>query len=259
MTRLLRTVLGSLALGVLLMLIACVGATPMIKRERGPNGDELPKNSLDLSFVQPGITTRDEVLAKLSTIDSGYSDPLLFWGRWASSNWGYGWMVVAPSPNGGGAAGAGDGKRVWHVHNVLITFDENGMVKNKDVLNDDQPLWRELHKYVGTLPPADSSEVVSFAYGKSGAEQIAFSADGITAGHSRGKIRSVRFAPNKIVRFSHSGPLDKRESPGTTCHVLQLSENTAFGKKIRFCADPRNMIAIFRYLQRFGSPSMQWE
>src|SRR5690348_18108251 len=107
----LLTVVAVLAL--LLQLSACVGATRLTTRQRGSSGQQFEGKAFDTSIVQPGTTTREEVLTKLSMINTGYDDTHLFWGRWAKSKWGYWWIVVAPSPNGGGGAGAGDAHRIW--------------------------------------------------------------------------------------------------------------------------------------------------
>lgn len=259
MTRLVRYLTAWGGAALLLLFCACFGASPMVKRERGPSGQQLEKNTLDISFMQAGTTTREEVLSKLYAINTGYDDPHFFWARWATSKWGYGWMVIAPATNGGGGSGAGDAKRVWHVHNLLIFFDEHGFVRNKQLIDDNDELWRELHKYVLTLPPVDTTEAVSFPFGNYGERHITFAADGISVYRSRGKVKSVNFAADKVVRFSHSGAKDKRNGPGISCHMLELKERTAFGKNISFCADGRNLIATFRYLQHFGSPNMQWE
>lgn len=259
MTHLVRYPAACAVIALLLLFSACFGASPMIKRERGPSGQQLEKNTLDMSFVHAGTTTRAEVLSKLSSVNTGYDDAHLFWARWATSNWGYGWMVIAPATNGGGGSGAGDAKRVWHVHNLLIAFDEHGIVQTKQSIDDNDELWRELHKYVATLPPVNATEAVSFPFGKYGERHITFGADGISAHRARGKVKSVNFAADKVIRITHSGAKDKRNGPGISCHVLELREKTAFGKNISFCADGRNLIATFRYLQRFASPNMLWE
>src|SRR6266436_6030809 len=104
---------------------ACVGASRLPARSRGPAGAQIGKSELDMSFLETAPVTRDDVTSKLASIDTGYHDPHLFWGRWVDSKWGYWWVIVAAGP-GSPAAGTGDAKRIWHVKNLLITFDDNG-------------------------------------------------------------------------------------------------------------------------------------
>lgn len=249
-----RFVSTTLICATLFAFSACVGATRMITRERGPSGEQLPKHALDLSFVNPGVTTRDEVVSKLSMVNTGYDDPHLFWGRWATSKWGY--FAGVAGPYGGGAA---DANRIWHVYNLLITFDDRGVAQSKQLLDDDPQFWREVHKQTASLPPVDVTDAISFVVTGDGAQRITLAREWVEAERPTGAIRTVRIAPSKILRFRHAGPKDKRNSPGISCHVFYLSEKTAFGRKISFCTDGPNLLATFRYLHRYASPAMQWE
>lgn len=239
----------------LLAFTACVGATRMPTLQHGSSGQQIDSKAFDPSFVQPGTTTRDEVLAKLSSVNTGYNDPHFFWGRWATSKWGYWWVVIAPSPSGGGGAAGGDANRIWHVHNMLITFDDHGIAQSTQLLDDDPPLWRELNKHAATLAPMDSTEIVSL-YGD---RHITLTRSWIEAVRPKGKIQSVRVSPDKVLRISHSGARDKRNSPGTTCHTLYLSEKTAFGKKLDFCTEGPNLLAALHYLHQYAPANMKWE
>jgi hypothetical protein len=226
-----------------------------VTRERGSSGQQFDRKTFDPSAVQPGSTTREEVLARFSMINTGYKDPHLFWGRWAKSQWGYWWMVIAPSPNGGGGAGAGDVKRIWHVHNMLITFDENGVATGKQLLDDEPQLYRELNRHAATLTPIDAGEIISL----DGEPRIALTREWVEAVRTGRKISTIRVIPDKIIRIAHTGANDKSNNPGRSCHILYLSEKTAFGNKLRFCSEGPALVATLRYLHRYGSPNMQWE
>ena len=54
---------AGIALALCATLLGCIGATPLHKRTRTPEGTELQK--IDLSFLHPGQTTRAEVKEKL--------------------------------------------------------------------------------------------------------------------------------------------------------------------------------------------------
>lgn len=250
-----RIAIAGLVSALLLQYSACVGATRIPTRQRGSSGQQFDGKGFDPSIVQPGATTRQEVLVKFSMINTGYDDPHLFWGRWARSQWGYWWIVVAPSPNGGGGAGAGDAKRIWHVHNLLITFDDKGVVTGTQLLGDTAQLWRELNKHAAGLPPADATQSISL-YGK---VRIALSSERVEAVRIGRKTTTVRVTPGKIIRIAHNGPGNKSNSPGSSCHVLYLSEKTTLGNKFRFCSEGPTLIATLRYLHRYGSPNIEWE
>ena len=123
-----------LALGA--TLFGCIGATPLPKRTRTPQGTEV--KNLDLSFLHPGQTTRAEVKEKLKLIDTGYQGDHFFLGRWSSSSWG-GWAVYPGLPPGG----LGGGARAWKSGNLLVEFNDAGIVK-RFALFDDTKALRQL-------------------------------------------------------------------------------------------------------------------
>ncbi len=103
------------------LLTACVGATRLLASTRGPAGSQIQKKELDMTFLEAPSVHREDVTSKLASIDTCYKHPHLFWGRWADSRWGYWWFLAD------GKGGAGDAKRVWHVKNLLVAFDDNGV------------------------------------------------------------------------------------------------------------------------------------
>jgi hypothetical protein len=113
-----------------LTLAGCLGVTPMPKRTRTPQGIE--EKSVDLTFIQPGKSTRAEVMDKLKLIDTGYSGDRFFLGRWSSSSTG-GWaFIVGMGGRMGGSA------RLWKSGNLLIEFDGNAIVRKYDTFKDTQ-------------------------------------------------------------------------------------------------------------------------
>ena len=108
------------------ILSGCAGATRLPMSARGPAGETLQNKRLDLTFLDmPGIQ-RQEVVSRLSSVDTSYSNPRLFWGRWSDSKWGYWWFIA------GGNNAAGDAKRVWHIHNLLISFDVSSISRRQN-------------------------------------------------------------------------------------------------------------------------------
>lgn len=110
-------------------LSGCVGATPLPKRTRTAQGAVV--KTVDVSFIQPGKTTRAEVRQKLKLIDTGYEGDRFFLGRWSSSTWG-GWIILA----GMCCEAIGTGGRVWKSGNLLVEFDEAGLVKRTEPFDD---------------------------------------------------------------------------------------------------------------------------
>lgn len=113
-------------------LSGCIGATPLPKRTRTPEGIEV--KSVDLSFIHPRQTTHDEVKEKLKLVDTGYQGNRFFLGRWSSSNWGA-WAFLVGMGNAVGKA-----ERSWKVGNLLVEFDDAGIVKRYEVFTDGHAL-----------------------------------------------------------------------------------------------------------------------
>ena len=109
-------------------MLGCIGATPLHKHTRTPEGTEI--KDIDLSFLHPGQTTRAEVKEKLKLIDTGYQGDHFFLGRWSSSTWGE-WYILA-----GGYRAATGGGRVWKSGNLLVEFDDAGVVKRFELFDD---------------------------------------------------------------------------------------------------------------------------
>lgn len=140
-----------------LVLSGCVGATRLPTKTNGPTGTTLEKNEIDLAFLQAGTTRREEVVNKLKQIDTGYAGPGMFWGRWSESKWGH-WVIAAVPGGAGGSAG-----RNWHMHNLLVSFDENGVMQTKELVDGEKDLERELGLQLAKAPALDLSKPMSQA------------------------------------------------------------------------------------------------
>jgi hypothetical protein len=244
------------ALAFCALLTACVGATRLPARTRGPAGVQIQKNELDMSFLETPSVHRDDVTSKLASIDTGYHGPHLFWGRWVDSKWGYWWLVFAAGPGTGGGTGAGDAKRIWHVKNLLVTFDDNGVMQEREVIDNDRILWRELHTHVAQMPALDLSQPRYFALG-SGSRAILLHQDYFeVTGMKKGP---ARISPSSIIRVDHVPSKDKRQNAGITCHTLHFSEKTPVGRNLKFCGNAEMVVTLFEFLQQTAPKTMQWE
>jgi hypothetical protein len=239
------------------LLWGCAGATRLPTRTKGPVGASIEKKEIDLSFLQVGVTHREEVASKLAAIDTSYSNPRLFWGRWSESRWGYWWIIA------GGGAAEGEAKRIWHVQNILVVFDEDGTVTSKEVIKDNDALWLALHSYMLTAPPPplDLSQPIRISIrppNRREPKAILLSKDGMEFERrsSKRKKPNVQVSVLDVIRFRHVANWDK--NPSATCHTLEFSEKTAFGRKIGFCTDAAGAGTLFQYLQQAGPPGMSW-
>ena len=121
------------------------------EKTNGPTGTTIQKNDIDLAFLQPGTTRREEAVNKLNRIDTGYESPQMFWERWSESKWGH-WVIIAVPGSTGGDAG-----RNWHLHNLLVSFGDNGVMQSKDLIDGEKDLERELRVRLAKTPPLDLS------------------------------------------------------------------------------------------------------
>jgi len=261
-----------------LVLSGCVGVTRLPTKTNGPTGTTIQKNDIDLTFLRDGTTRREEVVNTLSRIDTGYSNSRMFWGRWNESNSGY-WVI---GPFGG------DAERNWHVRNLLVSFDENGVMQAKKLTDDGKVVDSELLAQLAKAPPLDLSQPV-----------LITTAHGVYAysNSDRGELRDITLTKDGMLlsgneistlhRFRHNVkyfpvvkvPLlnverisyDDKAVAGRICHVLHLTEKTPIrsqtgqymgqdmGKKILVCTSADDLATIFKYLLQAGPPNMRWE
>jgi hypothetical protein len=212
-------------------LVACVGATRIPVSNRGPAGAQIQTTPLDMTFLESPAVRQEDVANKLGSIDTGYRDRHLFWGRWADS-------------------------RVWHVKNLLIAFDDNGIMQKREIIDDDRILWRRLHEHVVTMPSLDLSGPEFLSVDNPNALPILLHKEYFEV--TSAKRGPVRIAPTSVLQFTHEPIKDKRDA-GSTCRTLHLSEKTSAGKNIRYCGSAESVVTLFRYLQETGAKTMQWE
>ncbi len=124
------------AVGIALLCASCSGCiVPMRVPTKTISVSGETGKKLDLEFIKVGATTREDVGLKLGWVDTGIKDDKLFVGRWAESSWGVAWAA------GGGYSATGGWNRAWITHNLVLAFDEKGVVQqmslvpDKDIIN----------------------------------------------------------------------------------------------------------------------------
>jgi len=142
------------------------------------------------------------------------------------------------------------------VKNLLVTFDDNGVMQKREVIDDDRILWRRLHEHVAAMPPLDLSQPEFLSVEASNSQSILLHKEYFEVTGKRGP---VRIAPTSVVQFSHDSSKDKRHNSGTTCHTLHLAEKTSAGKIIHYRGNAEHVITLFRYLHETAAKTMKWE
>jgi len=116
------------------MLVGClIAPVPVRTRARtGPGGEE---RALDLKFLRIGTTTKNEVLEKIGWMETwigGCKHERIFWGRWQGSSWAIGGLYGAPPA----PVMLPGGERKWSWRNLLLEFDEKGIVQRFATMPD---------------------------------------------------------------------------------------------------------------------------
>ena len=81
----------------------------------------------DMQFIDPGVTTREQVLLHLGEPDNSWDQDRIFFYRWEMTNA----MVFWAWAIGYGYSGAGDAgvNEVPHAHYLVVEFDRGGVMK----------------------------------------------------------------------------------------------------------------------------------
>jgi len=114
-----RTVTSALYFAAFTCALAIM-ASHCASAQQEPAHPKITESQLNVTFIQPGITTRTEVLERLAWADAGVREDRLFVARWVSSSADAGAAVDEEVP----AAV----RRTWRAHNLLVGFDRQGVV-----------------------------------------------------------------------------------------------------------------------------------
>ena len=95
--------------------------------------------TLDVKFLTPTVTNREEVRQKLAEVSAVADFEHFYWARWGQSKWAVAWAV------GGGYQGAGGVDRLWGSENLIVRFDDSGTVSESRRVSDKE-LAPELRK-----------------------------------------------------------------------------------------------------------------
>lgn len=239
-----------------LLFSGCIAPIPMTKRTSAPAGTQ-EKKRMDITFIQSGKTTRDEVVQRLSWASSGINEPHLFLARWASSGSGWLWFPGLEGCEPLPFCREEGAYRNWTVHNAIVEFDNGGVVRNvRDVPSpepagsldacaaldsshsDKKPTSVELSAY--QLHPHSPIATV----------KLVLSADSFEYQDLKKPTRNFGLCPYAIRGIS-SGSEKRAESVSTLNQAkvnLAFREKTPVGKHISFEALPPDLLVLVRYL-----------
>ncbi len=232
---------------ICLLCASClVAPIPMRKRTIGPTG--IKAKTVDLSFIQVGATSREEVFEKLGWIDTGLQNERVFLGRWTGSSHGWVWAV------GGGLSGAGGAERVWGEKNLLLEFDQDSIVKEFRVVKD-KSLLKELSAWstLGVFPPLSRplTIYITHRHDKGGTFQdatLTLGEDFVEFEEVGGASHNFRISPEKITRVSRAGPFSMSRGDSKYFFLtIHFKQKTKAGKKITISLDLPTLTTLVSY------------
>lgn len=206
---------------------------------------------IDLTFIHPGSTKREEVLEKLRWADTGLNNERLFLGRWSRSKWAVAWFV------GGYGAGTGDAKRIWGAENLMIEFDETGVVQQSRRVSD-EALAKELSAWLvrSHSPDLDLSTPMEISIADHHVRgdtyqpaRLVLAQDYLELKEPEKKSREFRVPRGKLTQITFAGVF-KRDEPelGYLNHTLHFAEKTSVGRQMTVQTDLPGLLMLVKYL-----------
>ena len=239
-----------------LLLAGClVAPVPMTKHIRGAAGAPENKN-VDLAFLKVGQTTRAQVNTNLSWTDTHMKAENLFVGRWVSSGSGWLWMAGAPY-TGNGDAGS---LRNWSVHNLVIEFDDQGIVQKVSEVPE-AGLVPQLRDWLARTnqPPLDLSSPIEIeierhhAAGADYIGELVLTQANFALSQGENDKHNFQIAADKISSLTPAGSYSKAEhlsDPSSVGQTIRFSQTTAAGNKITFHLAPADLLVLVKYLRQ---------
>jgi len=136
-----RLVLLTSVLAGVLAGAGCAPPMPVIPAPNKTIDYRGERRKLDLRFLQPGTTTREDVQRELAWADTGLNRPSVFWGRWQSSSF----LDLNRS--------VGEQRILWRGQNLLVEFDNSGHVMRYQTFGD-KALLAAINDWLSRAPQA---------------------------------------------------------------------------------------------------------
>jgi hypothetical protein len=201
----------------------------------------------------PGKTPREDVEGRYGAAAVETDAAGLFWGRFRASSWAFAAFTALPAPYATGG-------RLWGVRNLIVTFDENGLVRDSFVVSEGD-LHRRLRRALVEVSahPRESAQPLSIHGRDPNPEESGRSVDleltsagAVVTRHPRvgrdGRPRSetavvtVALADIESLTVGHGG-----SDPYAVEVVLKFRSKTSVGDHLKFPVDPRDALTIARW------------
>ena len=236
--------IGSTALAQM----AVVLPVPLRTQRQTPTGDTVAFNG-DVSFIHPGSTTYEEIARTLAEVSFMTEDRRLFWGRWHQSRrWGVFTGFAA------GEGGAGKTFRYWRDVNLLIEFDQNGIVERSRVLPDEKMLgalwlWVKAHREPLALP---SPITLPMLYVRNAESDPGTAAQLQLGAHSVKLLGSgFEFAPESANHL-----VTRKDAFGFFDYCIIHTEQTELKDRWCFTAN-ESLLTVIQYFDQFSHAHIQ--
>jgi hypothetical protein len=203
---------------------------------------------VNLDFIAPGKTARQEVTEKIGETDTGVQENQLFLGRWASSKWGVFWAA------GGGYNAIGGWNRAWARHNVLLSFDEQGIVQQFRQFPD-KDLVKQLSAWVaeGHGQPLDLSSPMELPVDHRHSSGMCFPATLVLRNDSfefvENEKHNFKISPRQIrdIQLTSIGHGDKSD-PRYINETIHFTQKTNVGGKMTIRVHVPTVMTLVKYL-----------
>lgn len=242
------------AIGVALLVLCCACAVPM----RVPARTKVPTGEIaepDPAGVQVGVSRREDVLLQLGEAADtklGLLRADLF--RWVSSSWGVGWMIAGGAP-GAPPMAEGGFERIWKEKNLLVEYDENGVVKTYKVFPDSQ-LVTELRALAArTPPPAPDVSIrvelwVLHGHPADAPAVLILDEKELQYDETEDDRHDFRIPREDLLSIRFAGYFHRKRTPDANYiyHTLHFRRKTKVGQKLTLRITPAALMTLIRYL-----------
>lgn len=223
----------------------------MTHRTEAPNGAKLP----DLDFIQPGVTTRDQVEQNLKSLDTG-ATPGMFWGRFNHS--------VMSDPGG---------SRYWSRDNLLITYDDQALVKTVRRVGDDHMNlilrdWLVARKTQQNFSPemriaVTSLRSTSTMIASGVAAELVLGSNGFAViERGEGSKAALHVHPAKIKRIESTSPdlccTEKERANGEIVEKIWIDSGETKSHPLLVQLSPANLVIFVDYVRQ-QCPNVKYE
>jgi hypothetical protein len=233
---------------------------PMTKGLSGPAG-VTKAGKVDLSFIEVGRTSGDELVQEFSWVDTGIKSDHLFWARWAFSD--SGWVWSGPDDCAVLCRDAGP-YRDWRGHNLIVDFDDAGLVRScRDLATLE--LIANPNAWMAQLPPpvAGSPSPIELRVfelhpqSPIATAKLVLAADSFRFQDLRKPRNDFQIRPATVMGISSESDAKEGRVPDLALIevTMVLKEATSASQPISFNISAADLLVLIKHLHfAYGSP-----